>query len=321
MAGVSECGRVSDAMTVGAALDIAAEKPGNLSGLEPLDQVRRRWPILLSGVLSALLMGGLLYQLFHAGLRGLQGTLPQNPSFYLVFALSYFVLPVCDYVIFRRLWDLPLAGLVPLLKKCIANDVVLGYSGEAYFYAWARARLKIVAAPFAAIKDVSIISAIAGNLVTLLMLGLATPVATELLPRHLVAPVLGSAAIVVGMSLLVLLFRTRLFSLPGADLRWIGLVHLARLGIGTLLVALCWHLALPAVSLGFWLILATAKLTVSRLPLVPNKDLLFANLAVLMVGEDGQLAGLMALTGALTLLIHVGVAAALAATSLMERRS
>jgi hypothetical protein len=309
-------------MTVGAASGIAAEiQPMNLSGLEPLDQMRRRWPMLLSVALSALLMGGLLYQLFNAGLQGLEVTLPRNPIFYLVFALSYFVLPVGDYVIFRRLWALPFAGLVPLLKKRIANEVVLGYSGEAYFYAWARERLKIVAAPFAAIKDVSIISAIAGNLVTLLMLALAAPIAKELLPQHLVTPVLGSAAIMVGTSLIILLFRTRLFSLPGVDLRWVGLMHFIRLAISTLLVALCWHLALPEVALGFWLILATAKLTVSRLPLVPNKDLLFANLAVLMVGQDGRLANLMALTAALTLLIHVGMTAALTATSVMERRA
>jgi hypothetical protein len=293
----------------------------NMSGLEPLDQMKRRWPILLSGALSILLMGGLLYRLLDAGLEGLETVLPRNPLFYLVFALSYLALPLADYLIFRRLWKLPPAGIVPLLKKRIANEVLLGYSGEAYFYAWARARLRIVAAPFAAIKDVSIVSAIAGNVVTLLMLALAFPVALELLPHHLVGPILGSAAITVSISLLILLFRSRLFSLSGPELRWIGMMHLGRLAASTLLVGLCWHLALPGVALAFWLLLSTAKMIVSRLPLVPNKDLMFANLAVLLVGQDGELARLMALTAALTLVIHLFLMAGLALISLTEREA
>jgi hypothetical protein len=312
---------VSDALMATASCRSADVSLASLSGLEPIEQVRRRWPALLSGVLGALLIGGLIYQLFGDGLRGLEVALPRNPLFYLIFALSYFVLPLCDYLIFRRLWRLPLAGLVPLLKKRIANEVVLGYSGEAYFYAWARARLKIVAAPFAAIKDVSIISAIAGNLVTLLMLALAAPVAVELIPAHLATPVLWSVAIIVSLSLLMLFLRTKLFSLPKADLGWIGLMHLGRLAVATISVALCWHLALPEVALGFWLILATAKLTVSRLPLIANKDLLFANLAVLMVGQDGELARLMALMAALTLLIHIALTAAFTVGSFFERRA
>ncbi len=302
----------------GAGADINLPK---INGLEPLERIRGRWAALASGLLSVLLVGGLLYQLFDAGLGGLETVLPRNTSFYMAFALSYAVLPLGDYLIFRRLWKLPLDGLVPLLKKRIANEVVLGYSGEAYFYAWARAKLQMVAAPFAAIKDVSILSAIAGNIVTLLMLGVAAPVAFELVPDHLVTPILGSAALLIVLSLLILLFRTRLFSLSLAELGWIGMVHLSRLTIATLLVALCWHLALPTVALTFWLLLATARLVVSRLPLVPNKDLLFANLAVLLVGQEGELARLMALTAALTLLIHICVVAALSLSSLMERKA
>jgi hypothetical protein len=309
---------VTSLAVAGASADIAFPK---ITGLEPLERISGRWAWLASGLLSVLLFGGLLYQLFDAGLAGLETVLPRSPFFYLVFVLSYAALPLGDYLIFRRLWKLPLDGLVPLLKKRISNEVVLGYSGEAYFYAWARARLQMVTAPFAAIKDVSILSAIAGNVATLLMLGLAAPVAFQQVPDHHVTPILGSTAILVGFSLLILLFRTRLFSLPAADLGWIGLVHLGRLAITTLLVALCWHLALPMVALSFWLVLATARLVVSRLPLVPSKDLLFANLAVLLVGQDGELARLMALTTALTLLVHICVVMALALISVMGREA
>ncbi|WP_216075134.1 hypothetical protein, partial [Acinetobacter baumannii] len=86
-----------------------------------------------------------------------------------VFALYYVGPPTFDYVIFKRLWHIPLAGLVALHKKRISNEVLFGYSGEAYFYAWARQRTQMVAAPFGAVKDVMILSAIAGNAITLIM--------------------------------------------------------------------------------------------------------------------------------------------------------
>lgn len=304
---------------VSAAAPLSADLPLNeIAGLQPLQSVRRRWPMLLSGLLTALLFAGLIHQLLGHGWAGLVSTLPRKPLFYLAFAALYLSLPLGDYVIFRRLWALPPAGLVPLLKKRIANEVLLGYSGEAYFYAWARERLSLVAAPFAAIKDVSIVSAIVGNLVTLAMLILATPFAIHLLPDHLTMPVTGSAAIIIGMSLLLLLFRNRIFSLSSSELRWIGWVHFARLSASTLLMGLCWHLALPEVSLALWLALSTLKLVVSRLPLVPNKDLLFANLAVFLIGRDDALARLLALAAALMLATHAVMMAGMALASLIR---
>ncbi len=77
-------------------------------------------------------------------------------------------------------------------KKRISNDVVMGYSGEAYFYAWARQRAQLVAAPFGAVKDVSILSAIAGNAVTLAMIAIALPVGRNLIPHDMVRYVYGS---------------------------------------------------------------------------------------------------------------------------------
>jgi hypothetical protein len=290
------------------------------AGLEPLETIRARWPLLLGGGITVLLLLGLLDQLFGAGLKGFETTLPRDPLFYPAFLALYLSLPIGDYLIFRRLWGLPVAGLVPLLKKRVANELVLSYSGEAYFYAWCRQRLRIVSAPFGAIKDVSILSAVAGNLVTLLMLAAATPFAFGLVPHRFVMPVVGSAVIVTGLSLLALTLRRRLFSLPPRELAAVGAIHMARLAAGTILLGLCWHLALPQVALGFWLVLATMRMLVSRLPLIPNKDLLFANLAVLLVGQHDALARLMALTAGLALLLHVVVVALGAAAALVEAR-
>ena len=78
------------------------------------------------------------------------------------------------------------------------------------------------------------------------------------------------------------LLNRKIFSLPGEQLRFILGVHLTRITICTLLSGLVWHCALPAVPLSMWFLLAALQLLVTRLPFVPNKDLVFANAALLI---------------------------------------
>ncbi|MEG3163916.1 hypothetical protein U1701_04850 [Sphingomonas sp. PB2P19] len=295
--------------------------PADIAGLEPLKTIRSRWPAIIGGVLTLAMIAGLARELFGQGLAGLSRSLPHDPRFYLCFAALYMSLPTGDYIIFRRLWGIPIGGLVALIKKRIANEVVFGYSGEAYFYSWARSRARMVAAPFGAVKDVSILSAIAGNAITLAMIAVALPLGRSLLNPDQFRIVLGSAAITLGMSLPFLLFSRRVFSLPRTSLWWVFGVHCVRLVVGSVLIALAWHFALPGVSVGMWLFLAAGRLLVSRLPLVPNKDLLFANFAILLIGQDRTLSELIAFTAALTLLVHVVLIALFSLHALATRKS
>ncbi len=290
----------------GAALTEKSAAPvmNPVTALEPLRIIGRRWPKYLSGIISVLLLGGLAHELSGGGLRGLQTALPNNPLFYLVFIMLYSVQPVADFIIFRKLWQMPVSGIVPILRKLVANEVLLGYSGEAYFYAWARSKLNMATTPFAAIKDVSILSAVVGNVVTLVLLVLATPFAYQMLPANLVRPIIWSAVVIMVMSLGIMALRGRLFSLERRELIWVFGVHVMRTLIYTGLLSLCWHLALPTVPLAIWMILVTSRNLVARLPLVPNKDIVFANLALIMVGSDGDVARLIGVTVALTLLCH-----------------
>ena len=276
----------------------------DLAGLEPLRVIRSRWPMAIGMGLTAAMIYGLGRALLGSGLAGLGRAVPHDPRFWITFAALYMSLPTGDYIIFRRLWNVPVGGLAALIKKRIANEVVLGYSGEAYFYAWARARSRMVAAPFGAVKDVSILSAIAGNAITLAMVILALPFAGRLLSHDQLWKVLGSTALIFATSLPFLLFSKRVFTLPRAELWWVFGVHCLRLVAGSVLIALAWHWALPAVPVAMWLLLAAARLLVSRLPLLPNKDLIFANVAVLLIGQGLALSALVALTAALTLLVH-----------------
>ena len=267
----------------------------------------RRWPALLGGALSLAMMLGLAHQLLGAGLAGLQRAIPTAPAFYLLFAALYLAPPAFDHIIFRRLWGLPAAGFAALVRKRIANEVLFGYAGEAYFYTWARSRAGSVTAPFAAVKDVGIMSALAGNAVTLLTVAAAIPFAAGLLSAGQLRGVLLAGALVIATSLPFLLFRRRVFSLDRGLLRWIFGVQAGRIVLTSLLLALAWAAALPGVAVATWLMLAAARLLVSRLPLVPNKDLLFANAAILLIGRDHALADVVAFTAALTLCVHVAL--------------
>lgn len=270
-----------------------------------------RWPTVLGAVLTVAMVVGLGRELLQAGLSGLMNHVPTNPLYYLAFAGLYLASPLGDYAIFRHLWGVPRSALAALIRKRIANEVVLGYSGDAYFYAWARkhARRLGLTHPFGTVKDVTILSAIAGNAFTLLMIAGTLPFAYRVMSATQANILAGSALIVCATSLPFLLFRRRVFTLPGRELRWVFLAHLVRLVAGTIFVAATWATALPGVALGIWLLLAAARLLVSRLPLVPNKDLLFANFAILLIGRNDALVATIAFTAALTLAVHVAVMA------------
>lgn len=277
--------------------------------------------MLIGGLLTAAMVAGLAHELLGRGLAGLSHAVPRDPRFYLFSVLLYLSLPTGDYIIFRRLWGLPLAGLGALVKKRIANEVVLGYAGEAYFYAWSREHARNVTAPFGAVKDVSILSALAGNAITLAMVAIVLPLGHALLTPAMLTKVEWSSAFTVVICLPFLLFAKRVFSLPRHDLWWIFAVHCTRLCAGSLLIALAWHFALPSVSVAMWLFLAAGRLLVSRLPLVPNKDLIFANLAIVLIGHGQRLSDLVAMSAAVTLLINVAAIAFFTIAALRSGRA
>jgi len=305
--------------SAGHPIEIVPPSP-DLAGLQPLKTIKSRWPAIIGALVTLAMLAGLGRELFSSGLAGLDRTTPRSPLFYLAFTALYFIPPLADYLIFRRLWGIPIAGLIALIKKRIANDVVMGYSGEAYFYAWARQRTQLIAAPFGAVKDVSILSAIAGNAVTLAMIAVALPVGRNLIPPDMMRYVYGSLVVIFGTSLPFLIFSRKVFSLPRSELWIVFGVHCARLILGGFFLALAWALAMPSVAIGTWLFLSAGRMLFSRLPLLPNKDLLFANFAILMIGEDQALSELIAFTAAAVLLVHAVLIVGFGAYHLVTRK-
>jgi hypothetical protein len=288
------------------------------SRLVPLQVPERNWQRWLSAAISIALLIAIVSQFEHLGLARLRAAIPVSLTFWAAFGAYYLALPTSEWVIFRRLWNLPASGFAALLRKLVSNEVLMGYSGEVAFYSWARQRSCLTSAPFGAIKDVSVTSALAGNLVTLVMMIAAWPLLGELHigvgPREIAL----SIGVMIVVSVIVALFNRRIFSLPGKDLRFIFGMHLLRLAATTTLSAVMWHSALPDVDLSLWVLLAAVHLLVTRLPFVPNKDLVFAGAALFLVGHDGQVAELIALIATMILTMHLLIGGVLAVADLID---
>ena len=81
-------------------------------------------------------------------------------------------------------------------------------------------------------------------------------------------------------------------------------LHLIRVSVMHFLLVATWFVALPAIGVGTWLVLGALRLVIGRMP-VPNKELLFAALAVSLTGDaSAQVAALMAAQGVLYLGAH-----------------
>lgn len=282
---------------------------------------RRFWQRLLGAALSLLVFGLLVDAVADLSWQSVMEVLPANPLFYLLLAAAYMTLPASELFIFKRLWGLDHRALGVFVKKRVLNDALFGYSGEAWLYVWARKHAQLREAALAGVKDVAVTSALAGNLATLLLVLLALPLMQDGTLSHLLsAKVARTAAIgiaaVMSISVLILVFRGRLLSLSADENRIAFATACVRLALAGALVLIGWYVALPGVGIAVWLLLGALRLVISRLPLIPNKDMLFTAVGVSLTGAaHPQIAALLAATAALTLVFHLVAFAAVQGTA------
>lgn len=287
----------------------------------PLKTIEVRKGIVARGLtplLSAAILIAALWQLRYLDVRGVIAMVPRSPLFWLLFAAGYLALPASEWVIYRRLWTLPPRGFLALLRKRISNEIIAGYSGELYFYAWARRHASLVGTPFGAIKDVSILSAVVANVCTLVLAAVSWQSLVALNLGTDAKVMIVSAASIALPSVVALVMRKRLFTLPRDELGRIAVIHLLRIVATTVFAAALWAVALPAAPLAWWLVLATLRLLVSRLPLLPNKDIVFAGLVAFTVGQASNVAAMLTMIAALWLVTHLLLGAALTAVELLN---
>ena len=294
----------------------------------PVGRTVQKW---LSIAASAVILIIVANAFARIGWHAMVAALPLRPAFWALFIGSYLLQPLVDWQIFRHWWRLGWRDLSLFLKRRVMNEALFSYAGDAWLLVWAADRLGYefdprhppqfvlgrgdgpgldpATSPFAAVKDVAITSGLAGNLVTLLMLLLALGLGFDAVLDSQLDPVLIRRialgfALLIGLSLLVLVNRGRVLSLSTPENLRVFRLHLVRvLGSHVLLVG-TWIIALPGIPIETWVQLGALRMVITRLPL-PNKELLFAAIAVDLTGEASiGIAALMAAQGALYFACH-----------------
>lgn len=268
------------------------------------------WQKWLGAGLSLLMIGFLIHQSAKIGWTQFAAVLPRDPRYYLLMVAMYLTLPLTETLIFRRLWALPWSSLWLFLRKRVLNEAVFGYSGEAYVYLWARRQTGLAARAMAAVKDVSITSALAANCFTVAVVAVLVLFGDRLLAAGFFSPtqlrsVIWGAALLTLPAFIILLFSKRIMSLPRAVNLRIFAVHVARLLLSNALLIAAWHFALPDIAWSVWLMLIALRLVISRVPFAPNTDLLFSSVGVGLAGSANvEIAALLAFGAALVLVGH-----------------
>lgn len=236
--------------------------------------------------LMVLIIGYLIWRLSQVGWRDVIDNLPSSPLFYLFFVLRYFALPLSEIPCYELVWRRPLwRYFTAFVRKRVYNFAVMGYSGEAFFTLWARRRLQLSDREIlVGIKDNNLLSALISNLATVILI-VALAVNGGLKPGLDALPgstVLFSLAFLSAfvLSFAVIVFRNRLIELPkGVMPRLVG-IHAARMAVIMILHAAMYSAALPGAALTAWFMFIALQLVLSRIPFVPNQDLVFLTAAL-----------------------------------------
>lgn len=236
-------------------------------------------------LLLLLLVG---YGLSHVGWDKIYQSRPASLSFYIVALVPFFIQPLADLFIYRNL--LGVGRALPLwifLRKRCMNSIMLDYSGELYFFLWARKNLKIKDATLLhAVKDSSVLSASAGLIVLWLM------VIVLLVAGVVKIPVVSRGTWwVVAAGSLPLVFAAALFlghkkltQTSRQDMVVTFAMHFGRAVTVMGLEYLTWLLSATLPSSGDCLKFVALRLLVTRLPLIPNKEIVFIGVGVAAAG-------------------------------------
>ncbi|WP_142452571.1 hypothetical protein [Gracilimonas mengyeensis] len=228
----------------------------------------------------------LVYELTDIGWLKVWNSLPLNPVFYLLFLFLYFQLPFFEIFIYRITWTFDWLKSIPvfLLKK-IYNKDLLGYSGEVYFYVWARNNLNLTDSEvLKTIKDNNIISSVASTLVAIGLLSafLFTDQIkiVEWFARQDQAYFWGGAIFLVVLVILFVHFRHQVISMPMKSAFSIFGIQTFRLILGQAVNVLMYYVVMPETPLYVWFTLLSVEIVLTRIPFIPNQDLIYVGMSI-----------------------------------------
>lgn len=247
--------------------------------------VQRALKITQYGLFAAIL-AYLVLKLSHVGWGDVLGSLPSSPWFYTFFALRFLALPISEIALYEIVWSQPLMRhFFVFIRKRVYNFAVMGYSGEAFLTIWARRRLalsdkKIIVG----VKDNNLLSAFASNAATVILVigvtvtgGLHAVLSAFPGAGWLFSLAFLSAAT---LSVLVMVFREKLIALPEGVMPKLLTVHAGRQVLIILLHAAMYAAALPGAPIMAWITFIAMQLVLSRVPFLPNQDIVYLGAAL-----------------------------------------
>ncbi len=232
----------------------------------------------------------LLYQLTEIGWGKVWDSLPVNPLFYVLLLLLYVALPASQIIIYRLVWKFPrLRGFLIFLLIKVYNQNVVGYSGEVYLYFWAQKNVDRKDIDILKdIKDSNILSSISSTIIAIGLL--ATFVLTDQIRLLKWLPTTSNWYVTAGVVALLILifvlykFRRFIISMPPKKAGSIFAIHSGRLLFIQVIQILQWHIELPHIPLHVWFTFVALQLVMSRIPFLPNQDLLFFGTSMKLTG-------------------------------------
>lgn len=247
--------------------------------------VRRvfRWGIPLT------MLGFLAYALGTLGWGKIIQDRPGSLYFYLIVLVPYFVQPIADLFLYRHLFKIgSQLPLLVMLRKRYMNNLMFEYSGEMYFFLWARKNLPLPKGRLMhAVKDSNVLSASAALAVVLAMLVAMVTSGAVRLPGLVqshpgMAFFIAALPLVLGIGLFV--GGRRVTSLSRLDVATVFGVHFGRSALQLALELTIWLASNALPSTVACLQFVVLRLLVNRLPLVPNKDLVFIGVGLAAAG-------------------------------------
>ncbi|MGE4059613.1 MAG: hypothetical protein AB7E69_12175 [Sphingomonadales bacterium] len=280
----------------------------------------RRSVRLALKALQLLLVGGVVVYLIsrvsEIGWSEVRRSLPESIWFYLLFGVVYFVIPVSELISYRVMrWPVRFSSLPMFVRKRVYNYAVMSYSGEAYMFLWAKRHLGFSGRQILSmVKDNNLLSGLASNSFTLLLV--AAFFATGQLDTITRAqPDAGSyiaATVLVGilMVLVVLGLNRRIMSTPLPMAAKVTGIHAGRVVLILLLQTAQWAVVFPHVPFLTWLLFLTAQMVMTRLPFLPNQDLMAVGLAMSLThyvdAPEAAVVGMFLVSGALFQAVNLG---------------
>ncbi len=228
----------------------------------------------------------LVYEISNVGWGNVWQSMPVQPLFYLIFFFLYFQLPFFEIIIYKINWEFDWKRSIPVfLLKNIYNKDVLGYSGEVYFFMWAQKTLHYKKMDiFKIIKDNNIISSVASTLVAFSLLSVfffsGQIKILDWIFQDTNNYLWGGLVVFFIIVFLVIKFRRFVISMPLNNAYKIFGIHAARLTVNLFLVVVMYDVVIPDTPMYVWFTFLSVEIILSRIPFLPNRDLIFAGLGI-----------------------------------------